>query len=100
MGWRNVGYAEVSVAELFTPTKAEDDPRFKLASAQMQADEDEFDDMHLHVRNDVRRFNAFIELHKAQYDSSQDNKRWLLAIAGFLFVTQSDKIIAFVEHFF
>lgn len=89
----------MSVAELFKPGKAEDDPRFKIAAAQMQADEDEFEDMHLHVRNDVRRFNAFIELHKAQYDSSQQNKTWLMAIAGFLTVTQADKIIAFVEKF-
>jgi hypothetical protein len=51
------------------------------------------------VRNDVRRFHAFIELHKAQYDSSQQNKTWLMFVAGFLIVTQFDKIIAFVEKF-
>lgn len=89
----------MSVAELFSPGKAENDPRFKIAAAQMEPDEDEQDNLHLHVRNDMRRFGAFIELHKAQYDSSQQNKTWLLIIAGFLVVTQSDKIVAFVEKF-
>lgn len=89
----------MSVIDLFKPKKADDDIRFKIAEAQMLADEAEFEDMHLHVRNDVRRFNAAIELHKASFDSSQENKTWLITIAGFLLVTQADKVLAFVESF-
>ncbi len=89
----------MSLAELIKPNKAEDDIRFKIAESQMLADEAEFEDIKLHVRNDVRRFHAFIELHKASYDSSQQNKTLLLVVAAFILITQSDKIIAFVQLF-
>lgn len=90
---------QVSVAELFKPLSSDKDIRFTIAESQMLADEAEFTDMKLHVRNDVRRFHAFIELHKAQYDSSQQNKTWLIMIGCFLVVSQFDKIIAFVKLF-
>lgn len=90
---------EVSVADLFKPLSSEKDIRFIIAESQMLADEAEFEDMRLHVRNDVRRFHSFIELHKAQYDSSQSNKTWLIMIACFLVVTQLDKVIAFAKLF-
>lgn len=89
----------MSVSELFLPTNADNDPRFKLAISQMVADEDEVDNFGLHVRNDIRRFSATIELHKASFNASQQNKTWLVAIAGFLTITQFDKVIAFVEKF-
>lgn len=89
----------MSIVELFKPTKADDDPRFKLAISQMVADEDEVDNFGLHVRNDIRRFSATIELHKASFDSSQQNKTWLIMIAGFLAFTQFPQLAAFIEKF-
>lgn len=89
----------MSAADLFRPQKAETDIRFIIAESQMMADEAEFTDQRLHVRNDARRFHAFIELHKAQFDSSQQNKTWLIMIAGFLAATQSDKVLTFIKLF-